>query len=66
MIRFTLFFIGTLALYGADADLILHNGKIVTADSKFSLQQAVAVAGGKITAVGSNASVLKERGPGTR
>ena len=55
-----------LALYGADADLILHNGKIVTVDSRFSLQQAVAVTGGKVTAVGSNASVLKERGPRTK
>jgi predicted amidohydrolase YtcJ len=69
MIRFTLvpaLTLGAMALYGADADLILHNGKIVTVDSKFSVQQAVAVAGGKITAVGSNASVLKERGTRTR
>jgi predicted amidohydrolase YtcJ len=66
MIRFTLLCSLTLALYGADADLIFHNGKIVTVDSKFSVQQAVAVAGGKITAVGSNAAVLKERGPRTQ
>jgi predicted amidohydrolase YtcJ len=64
MIRFAMLGALTLALYGAD--LILHNGKIVTVDSKFSVQQAVAVAGGKITAVGSNASVLKERGPSTK
>src|SRR5438128_1393314 len=35
----------------ADADLILHNGKIVTVDGRFSIRQAVAVKSGKITAV---------------
>ena len=30
---------------GADADLILHNGKIVTVDAKFSIRQAVAELG---------------------
>jgi predicted amidohydrolase YtcJ len=50
----------------ADADLILHNGKIVTVDSKFSVVQAVAVKDGRITAVGANAAVMKERGSATR
>ena len=53
------------ALLGADADLILHNGKIVTADGKFSVAQAVAVKDGRITAVGSNQQVLRERGART-
>jgi predicted amidohydrolase YtcJ len=66
MIRFALLGFSAVAVYGAGAELILHNGKIVTADSKFSIQQAVAIEGGKITAVGSNVSVLKQRGPGTR
>jgi predicted amidohydrolase YtcJ len=53
-------------LAGADADLILHNGKIVTVDSAFSIQAAVAIKSGKIVAVGSEAFVLKtERGPQT-
>lgn len=52
--------------FAADADLILHNGKIVTVDPKFSVAQAVAVKGGRITAVGTNAAVLKERGSATR
>ena len=57
----------TALLSGADADLILHNGKIVTVDPRFSMQQAVAVKGGKIVAVGDSASVLKaERGPKTQ
>src|SRR5258708_38257402 len=66
MIRFTLIYLSALVLYAADADLILHNGKIVTVDSKFSIQQALAVSGGKIAAVGSDAAVLKLRGPRTQ
>src|SRR5947209_2302220 len=65
MSRVLAFFFVTCA-WAADADLILHNGKIVTVDARFSVQQAVAVKGGKITAVGRDAEVLKERGPATR
>ena len=36
------------------ADLVLHNGKIVTADEAFSIHEAVVVKGGKIVAVGGN------------
>ncbi len=51
----------------ADADLILHHGKIVTVDGKFSLAEAVAVRGGRITAVGTDQAVLAaERGASTR
>jgi len=54
-------------LLAANADLILHNGKIVTVDARFSVRQAVAVKGNRIVAVGSNADVMKaERGPATR
>src|SRR5205807_8249762 len=53
-------------LYGADADLILQHGKIVTVDSKFSIQQAIAIKDGKISAVGSDGAVMKERGPHTK
>lgn len=54
-------------LSAANAELILQNGKIVTVDAKFTIQQAVAVKAGKITAVGSDDAVLKaERGPGTK
>ncbi|MDQ6678454.1 MAG: amidohydrolase [Acidobacteriota bacterium] len=45
----------------------MRNGKIVTVDPKFTIQQAVAVKGGTISAVGPDASVLKaERGPKTK
>ena len=36
------------------ADLVLHNGKIVTVDDMFSIQQAVAVRDGIIVEVGGN------------
>lgn len=55
------------ALICAPADLILHHGKIVTVDARFSIRQAVAVGGGKILAVGDDAAVLKaHRGPKTQ
>jgi len=55
------------ALAAANADLILYNGKIVTVDAKFSLAEAVAVKGGRITAVGTMRQVLAaERGPRTQ
>jgi predicted amidohydrolase YtcJ len=55
------------AAIAADADLILHNGKIVTVDARFSVRQAVAVRDGHIIAVGTDREVLAvERGPRTR
>ena len=50
----------------ADADLIVHHAKVVTVDAKFSIAEAVAVQDGKIVAVGTNADVLKHKGPKTR
>ncbi len=50
----------------AEADLILHHGKIVTVDSKFSVQEAIAVTGNRITAVGDSASVLQNKGSATK
>lgn len=38
-------------------DKILHNGKIVTVDSNFSIAEAVAIRDGKFVAVGSNSDV---------
>lgn len=48
------------------ADLILHNAKIVTMDEKRPLAEALAIEGGRFTAVGSNAEVLKLAKPSTR
>jgi predicted amidohydrolase YtcJ len=57
----------TALLMAANADLILHHGKIVTVDPKFSVQQAIAVKDGRITAIGPNEAVLRaERGAKTK
>ena len=43
----------------ADADLILHNGKVVTVDAGFHIVEAIAVKSGRITATGTSADVLQ-------
>jgi predicted amidohydrolase YtcJ len=50
----------------APADLIVHNGHVLTVDAKFSTAEAVAVRGGKVVAVGKGADVLKLKGPKTQ
>jgi predicted amidohydrolase YtcJ len=47
-------------------DLILHNGKVITADANSSIVQAVAVTGNKISAVGTDAAVMATAGPNTQ
>jgi len=47
-------------------DLILHGGKVYTAEPGQSLQQAVAVENGRILAVGSDAQILKLKQAGTQ
>ncbi len=47
------------------ADLILHNGVLATVDKNNSLQQALAVRGERLVAVGNDADVLKLRGERT-
>src|SRR5689334_854714 len=51
---------------GAPADLIIRDAHIVTVDPKFSIASAAAIQGGRFIAVGSDADVLKTRGPNTR
>jgi predicted amidohydrolase YtcJ len=48
------------------ADLILKNGNVVTVDAAKPKAQAVAVANGRIAAVGSDAEVKKLQGPNTQ
>ena len=50
------------SLLAQDTDAVLINGKIVTADAAFSIQQAVAVNDGKIAAVGTTAQIRKLAG----
>ena len=47
-------------------DLILHNGKVITVDDRFSIRQALALRDGRIVAVGSNRDVLNLRKPTTK
>lgn len=47
------------------ADLILHNGRILTANSAFDIVEALAVVGDRILVSGSNAECLQTRGSGT-
>jgi len=63
----SLLFLAALPLAGADADLILHNGKILTVDSSFNVAEAIAIKGGRIVATGrSNAVLGAEKGPQTK
>jgi predicted amidohydrolase YtcJ len=48
------------------ADFIVHNAKAVTLDAKSSIAEAIAVRGGKITAVGTSADVMRQKGERTR
>jgi predicted amidohydrolase YtcJ len=47
-------------------EVILHNGKILTADDRFSVHQALAIRDGRFFEVGTNQQVLQLRGPETR
>ncbi|MCH8269542.1 MAG: hypothetical protein IH846_18750, partial [Acidobacteria bacterium] len=55
------------AAAGLEADMVILNGRILTADSpspdQFSIAQAAAVYDGKCIAVGSNDEVLEYAGP---
>ncbi|HEX3877298.1 MAG TPA: amidohydrolase family protein [Bryobacteraceae bacterium] len=48
----------------ADGDYVLINGKILTVDAHDTVAQAIAITGGKIAAVGSNADVRKAAAKG--
>jgi len=47
------------------SDTILVNGHVVTVDAPFSIAQAIAISGGKFTAVGATADIRKLAGPST-
>lgn len=53
-------------LHAADASLILHNGKVITADAKFTIREAVAIGGNRVLAVGTSKEILdRHRGAKT-
>jgi predicted amidohydrolase YtcJ len=68
--RFLLAFVGVFLILApsraADADLILHHGKIVTVDKNFTIHQAIAIQGNRILQVGTDEAVLKTKGPQTQ
>jgi predicted amidohydrolase YtcJ len=49
-----------------EADLVLHNGKILTVDDRFSIASALAVRGDRLVAVGDEAAVKPLIGAKTR
>ena len=49
----------------APPDTILVNGHVITVDARFSIAEAVAIAGGKFTAVGTSAAIRRLAGPKT-
>ena len=55
---------------GLEADLVLYNGEILTADTEnpadFTIAEAVAIYDGKFVVVGSNQEALEFAGPSTR
>ena len=51
--------------HAAEPSLILHHGKVITVDEKFSTHQAIAIGDGKILAVGDDATVLALKGANT-
>jgi predicted amidohydrolase YtcJ len=54
------------AVHTLPPDLLVINGKILTVDAKDSVVEAVAIAGGKIVAVGSSAEIAKLESSKTR
>ena len=59
--------LAAIPMLAADADLILHNGRILTADARFTVVQALAVKDGKIVRTGaSNIVIGAEKGPRTK
>ncbi|MBL8175202.1 MAG: amidohydrolase [Bryobacterales bacterium] len=59
-------FLLLLSLPAFAADLIVHNAKVLTVDGNFSVAQAIAVTGNRISAVGPNAAILKQRTAATK
>ena len=67
--RLILLLILTIAatpVWAQDADTVLLNGKILTGDAPFSIQQALAVRDGRISAIGSTAQIRQLAGKTTR
>src|SRR5215470_15299340 len=55
-----------LPAWSQPADTVLINGKILTVDRQFSIQQALAIHDGRILAVGKTGDIRKLAGPNSR
>lgn len=66
MYRIAPLFLLASLLLGQAPELIVHNAKIVTVDSRFSVARAMAIRNGRITAIGTDSAVLGLKGPATR
>ncbi|MEN8203763.1 MAG: amidohydrolase [Bacteroidota bacterium] len=49
-----------------EADMVFFNGRIITADSAFSIAEAVAISGEHFSGTGSNREILRLAGPHTK
>lgn len=58
-----LFLLVAANIFAADAELILHNGQLVSVDRAFSTHEAIAISGGRVQQVGTNAAILALKGP---
>ena len=61
-----LLFCAAVVLQAQQADLLLINGKVITVDARDSIAEAVAVAKGKIVAVGTSAAIKMLAAPGAK
>lgn len=50
----------------SSVDLVLINGHVITVDAEDSIAEAVAISGGRVIALGSNADIRRMVGHGTR
>lgn len=48
------------------ADVVLFNGKVLTADEQFTIAEAVAIRDGKFLAIGADSRIVRMAGPETR
>lgn len=66
LLGLALFLVPATGLRGADADLILKNGRIWTGDAENPWAEAVAIRGARILAVGNNQPIAESAGPHAR
>ncbi|MCC6587022.1 MAG: amidohydrolase [Bryobacterales bacterium] len=66
-VNILVFCTATAAVVSAQqADVIIHNAKVVTVDAQFRIAQALAVKGDRLLAVGSNTQALALKGANTK